>query len=610
MEALLAELGRDPSATRRRALVAGLALLALASAGAAIWQASRKQGLLCRGAEGRLAGVWDAERRGLAEKAFAASGRPFAADAFLRASRIVDAQVAMRTEACEATRLRGEQGEEALGLRMACLDGRLEELRGLAGAFAAADGEAVGRAVKSAQALSPLAECADLRALSAPVRLPADPVVKERIASVRTELARSRGLADGARYPDALASVRPATVAAREIGWRPLEAEAFYALGELLAVTADQPGADKALSQALWAAEAGRHELVAARASVRHAFLLQGMAKIGAADAEMPLARALVERLGPQPAVQAQLADLEGVLHERHGALKESIQDRERALAIAEKHFGPESLETARYRTNLGSGLQAVGDLDGALAHYRAALAITEKAVGPNHPEVAHALSGVAAVLVNAGRWGEAREPCQRALAVNEAALGPSHPATAKARLSLGTALSIPSSCREGRPELEQGHRDLVAALGPDHPTVGDALMYLGNCDRSTRHPDKAMERFREAQRIFEKKLGPNHPWLVSPIGTIGELEYEAGRFKAALPLLERAVKLGEANPESPSELADMQYYLGDTLWRLGDRKRGVAFGKKSRAGWAALGSEPEVVANVARLDEWLRTHR
>jgi tetratricopeptide (TPR) repeat protein len=51
---------------------------------------------------------------------------------------------------------------------------------------------------------------------------------------------------------------------------------------------------------------------------------------------------------------------------------------------------------TATSLNNLGSLLQAMGNLAEATPYYQRALAICEKALGPNHPDTATSLNNLA----------------------------------------------------------------------------------------------------------------------------------------------------------------------------------------------------------------------
>ncbi|HET9449728.1 MAG TPA: serine/threonine-protein kinase, partial [Aggregicoccus sp.] len=112
MEALLEALQKDPARRRRRLLLtAGASALLLAGAGFTVHTA-RERATRCEGAAARLVDVWDEGRKDAIAGAFSATGVPYAARAWQGASEALDgyaaAWVAMQTQACEATRVRGE----------------------------------------------------------------------------------------------------------------------------------------------------------------------------------------------------------------------------------------------------------------------------------------------------------------------------------------------------------------------------------------------------------------------------------------------------------------------------------------------------------------------
>jgi tetratricopeptide (TPR) repeat protein len=131
MDALLAQLEDRP---RRLRMAAGAAALALVAAVGAYsthaHQVSQRQTLLCTGAEQKLTGLWDDTIRRQVTEALVATGKPEAADVASRVTRLLDAYtrdwVETSTEACRATRIRGEQTEQLLSLRVVCLERRLQ----------------------------------------------------------------------------------------------------------------------------------------------------------------------------------------------------------------------------------------------------------------------------------------------------------------------------------------------------------------------------------------------------------------------------------------------------------------------------------------------------
>ena len=132
MDEILEAMARDPALRRRRIASAAAVTLLVAVAGVASWRSLHGPSP-CRGAEREVDGVWNDARKQAVRAAFAKTGKPFAADAFAAVAAALDSYgarwVAMQTEACEATRVRGTQSSELLDLRMQCLQRRLDDVR-------------------------------------------------------------------------------------------------------------------------------------------------------------------------------------------------------------------------------------------------------------------------------------------------------------------------------------------------------------------------------------------------------------------------------------------------------------------------------------------------
>ena len=77
---------------------------------------------------------------------------------------------------------------------------------------------------------------------------------------------------------------------------------------------------------------------------------------------------------------------------------------------------------------NLGSVLQALGDLEGAKRCYERALKIDEKALGPEHTSVARDVNNLGSVLQDQGDLEGAKSCYERALKIFEKRLGKEHP--------------------------------------------------------------------------------------------------------------------------------------------------------------------------------------
>ncbi|MGZ3408574.1 MAG: serine/threonine-protein kinase, partial [Polyangia bacterium] len=231
MAELLLALRADPALKRQRwwRVAAIGAIVGTLAAAAGVLHHQRLAG--CAGAARKLDGVWDSARRAEVRAAFLASGLPYAEAALGTVERSFDAYgrawVAMHTDACEATRVRGEQSQELLDLRMTCLDDRRTELKTLGELFASADGAIVEHAAEAAQSLPALAVCADAAALRAPIPPPRDPTAQRRVDEIRTQLARAGALELAARYDEGLRVGRAALAEAGALKYPPIEAEAL-----------------------------------------------------------------------------------------------------------------------------------------------------------------------------------------------------------------------------------------------------------------------------------------------------------------------------------------------------------------------------------------------
>jgi tetratricopeptide (TPR) repeat protein len=550
---LLREIDRGLHLTRRRALQAGAvgALLLLPGLGVLLRDAAATRQALCSGSQERLRGIWDGSRRGVVRTAFLATGAPFAAAAWKSTEESLDRYTAewaaMRTEACEATRLRGEQSAELMDRRMACLEERRRELAAFAGILSRADRGLVGRAAEAAQDLPPLSACADASALMAPFREPEEPAARRRIAAVRGSLARARALRRTGAYAEGLAAARQASRQAEDLAFWPLAAEALLLQGEIEERAARPEEAAATLHRALLAAEAGRHDRVAVEAFARlvrvvgyqqarheegHRYARQGLALLGHLDRRETL--------------EATLADHQGTLYLHQGKFAAALERHRHALALRLKVLGPGHVQVANTLTRIGNVLTQQGDLEGALRHYRRALAVKEKLLGPHHPDVAQSLDAVGGLLYRRAAYGEALALHRRALAIGERALGADHTQVATTLSHLGNAYS-----GFGRDEEAlASHRRAVAiferALGPSHPNVAFALNNVGVKLLDRGEPAAAAAVFRRALAIQEAAYGSDHPWVAQALFSLGGAEHGQGLYGPALAHRRRALAIWE----------------------------------------------------------------
>lgn len=567
MDALIAELGRDPRARRRRLVALGAGLLVLVGLGVGLDRYVGARLRPCREAERHVAEVWNPTRKEALRKAFMATGLGYAERVWESVAGVLDvytrAWATMHTEACEATRLHGEQSEDVLDLRMQCLSARLEETRALTEVLEHPDAGVMDRAAQAVHGLSPIGACADIRGLSAPVRPPADRAMRVRVDALRTRLARIKALELG-QAREGMAQIGPAVAEARQLGYGPILAEALLRQGMLATRTGQYEPAQQALEEAVWTAIAAGAEVTAAQAesqlvevTARQQHAGEGLRWARAAEA------ALTHLGGAQELIRAQLAHSMGEAYYTLNKWPESVAQYRRAIEIRERLLGLKNLEVATSLGGLGNALRAQGQAHEAVERHRRALAIWEKVLGPEHPQLARPLNNLGNSYAAAGDAPAAADCLRRALALREAVLGPAHVLVAQSHESLGRVLRA------------QGRSGEAAA------------------------------QYRQALRAYEKAASVDavNDWVA-----LGELLRLEGRHEEAVEALEQGLRVAEKVPDEPESLGVSRFALARALWdtRRSERTRARSLAVAARAIYAQL---PEKKTELAAVDAWITEH-
>ncbi|MCY1078798.1 tetratricopeptide repeat protein [Archangium lansingense] len=614
MEALLAELehARRGAGRERWLLAAGVAVALLLTAGGVVVRERGAQ--VCRGAGQRLEGIWDSGRRERMRSAFLATGVPYAEQAWRSTSALLEGYTAgwvrMHTEACEATRVRGEQSAELMDLRMECLGQRLATLRELTEVLVAADARVVERSAQAVSGLPDLEGCASVVGLSSPVPPPADAGARARIASLRADVAWARARFDAGRYGPGRERMVRAAEAARELGWRPLEAEVLHLLGQLEYAADDGKAAVQSLHRALWAAQAGRDDAAAARVSVELVRVsgTQMMRQHAQARQWAGLATALLERTGGSRSWEAALELASGQVEFDEGQLGAALSHYERALALREALLGPESLAVAEVLTSMSNVHIMRDEAEKAREHLGRALAVREKLLGPEHPLVALTRRGLGFTWFIEHKAQQAEQEMRRALEIDERALGPKHLRLASDLDALATVLRQQGRAREAIPLYDRALSISESSVGADAPVVGSTLINRAGAFAECGEYARAIEDYQRTLALHEKTLGPEHPDLAMPLSGMGEAQLLLNQPARARASLERALRLEEKS-ESRRLYGEIGYHLGEALWRLGERRRARELILQLRQ--TATRKEPyqEEHESVEALDAWLAAH-
>ncbi len=586
MDELLAALSPPP--VRRRVWIAALAavgVIGLVAVGLFLRDPLRT----CRGAERHLAGVWDDGVRKAVEKALATGARPFsqrnARDVIAELDAYAGAWKQMREEACVATSVRHEQSAELLELRMSCLDARLGQLRAAGKLLAEASEELAPQARKIAASPAPVADCADVQSLRAPVPLPSVPADRDRLRAARDWLSEADVLEKANRFDAESVLIERVIAEARAVKYQPLEAEAMVHRAVIQQQKGKLAEAIDTLVEASLLAESSRADRTLFGAATQLVYALQQQ-KGRRADAIFweRRARALLERLGRPPREEARLEySLATALFadQRFADAKDAAR---RAVAALEVTQPPDAVALGEAYNVLSNVEHSLDDDATSERHNERAREIFEKALGPEHPRIAMLLSNRGMIYEEQGKIDAAEAAYRGAIEAWEGSLGKEHANLAYPLNNLGLFYVRQERYAEAEPVLERGLSIRVARLGPEHAQVGVVESNLGLLADHRRRWDESEKRYRRALAIWEKALPPAHPYQPVGLRGLAHALLELGRAKEAMPLLERARSIKQPALE-PTDRAVGDILYGWALWDTRqDRGRAKEIVVKARA--------------------------
>ena len=611
MDALLAELTRDPRARRWALAIIGIASLAVVGVGS--WrQIERAQHAVACQAEGdAIAEDWNDERASVIGQRFDALGIPYAVDTWDRARAELDRHAEewaqLQTQACEGSGPIATLEPAAARTARACLADRRHELSALVEQLMDPDLAAAERVVSATTDLERPASCVDPKWLRTRPAAGDDGSRSPRSAQWRRRLAESSALL-------ATGKARPALDVAEEVRDRATEAEEGTTIARANLAIASAQRALGAFEEARSAAEAAFHGAGAEHADALALDAARMLASIVGGDLAdhdeallwCRIAATLTRRLELEDGLaMATLLDVRGGLLQDKAKHADAGKDLLRALEIRERELGPNHPRVAATLNNLGRLRYAEGDYDAAVSRLKRSIQIREDAYGPEHPDLVSTLGNLATAHVATGQFGPAMRGQERILRIRLAALGSEHPDVATSWSSIGVVHKL----RGEREQAEQMHRKALElrerVLPPNHPDTAASLVNLGNVLMERGELEESARLQARAVEMLETTLGPEHPDLGSALVNLANIDFTRGRYEAAgkgyaraLAILEQAV-----GPDHPTvsltlnNLGNVRHLLGDldTAARL--HRRALAIQE------TALGTaHPRVGYSLARL--------
>jgi serine/threonine-protein kinase len=525
MEALLAELERDPGAPWRRRAAASAGLLIVLSLCGAVVAKHRAEVRGCEALTHRLDGVWDESSRHAVHEAFEKTRLAYAGEADQRITRILDDYASAWSRSVLAT-CESPPGLEAVASRRdACYDERLTQLKALGQVLAAADPDVVEHAVQAARALPDVATCAGADPLGDRTE-PTDPTLRAQARALEERLRVAEVAREAGRAKVGIELASANVDEAERIGFAPLVAEARLELGRAQWESEDRQAADATLRRATLDAEAAGVPGLGARAWIAWGRVAAGRSDWALADERFDFAQACLDRIGDQGSLRGELLLRRGERLSDEGQFEAARAVGEKALPLLERTG---SALTSQAIKDLGVTADMQGRYPEARAYYQRALASYEAFYGPGHPYVATVFNNIGLMEADDGHLAEGAMALERAFAITQGAFGDDYPRTIQARFNLAIVYEGQSRYADALPIARQAVASADRIYGLDDSTTAYALGALANALVGLGRPEEAIEPATRELKIRESH--PGYPVLQADAETdLGAALLDSGR--------------------------------------------------------------------------------
>jgi serine/threonine protein kinase len=604
IDELLRQLAHDPDIVRRR-VAAGVVVAGVAAAAMVLGLrgGGGARPPLCRGGEARFAEVWSARVAGEIRGAFGATGLGYAgasADAFARGmDEYGGAWARAHRAACEATRVRGEQSEAAMDLRMACLERRRAQAAALVDVMRHPDADTVLGAGAAPAALPAIDDCDDVAALESVAR-PREPAAAARLEKLRDRLAQVQALYAAGR-------AKPALDAANALG-ADVDPRAFPAVAAELALWRGRAAADLGVQDvsvpsfrdAFTLAMTAHDDRVLAEAAARLAQEYLYANELDAFHTWVQVARAAVARGGGRGSMEFFVEQLECMAHFYDGKNKTRLAClREHARRVSAKQ------ELSEWQLSmLGIAAGEAGEPLEALRWLRQGVERARREFGDDHPRTIEMRAYLCKGYLDVGDDARAADECRDALARLLVVAPDQKPLAARLNLYLGSAFA-------GLGQRDEARAALTAAEADDD-VKGEALTELAELDARARDWRASAAHARESFDADAKLFQPGHPNLVADAMMLAQALLEGGDAPGAVAALDPAAAAMDATEVNPMFVAEVRFTLARALWdgRPAERGRARALAEQALDGYVTRAPDtPRFRESRKAIEAWLLAH-
>jgi tetratricopeptide (TPR) repeat protein len=372
----------------------------------------------------------------------------------------------------------------------------------------------------------------------------------------------------------------------------------------------DREAARQALYEAVANAEASSHDRAAAEGWASLVEVLTQISSLEEAERAAHRAKAALDRLGDDGLARAAYLIRVGSLHRHQGKYAVAEWEFREAIRIQEGSLEAADRDVVDALDGLAGALFFEGRKDEGLAVEKRALAIAERLFGPSHPSVALALENLGACYWQHGDYGEALIAYRRSVAIAESSLPPHDYALAMG--GLGGRLCERGDVAEGLPLLEKAVSIMEGADGLDHPEDAFTMHRLARCYRDTHRREDEIAMHLMALALREQRLGMTHPMVANSLDYLGQALLAQKQPAQAIDQFERALHiLEEARSDNGPDAAVAMLGIGEGRLAMGDPTGAIAPLERALALCAeTMGAGKDSEARFALARATWDTHR
>lgn len=233
-----------------------------------------------------------------------------------------------------------------------------------------------------------------------------------------------------------------------------------------------------------------------------------------------------------------------GIVYEKLGEYRKSVEYHLKALEIQEKTIGVEHPNTAASYNNIGLAYSYLSEYDRALEYLVRALRIYEKTLGNIHPNTANIYNNIGIIYDTIGQY-ETSERCHlNAIAIRERALGVEHPDTAMSYSNIGIVYDTIGQYNKALEYHLKALDIYITNMGEGHPHTATAYNNIGNVYNNCGQYDKALHYYLKALEIRIKIFDDCSLNVASSYDNIGLIYNYKGEYERALEYHHKAIAI------------------------------------------------------------------